>query len=129
VTSASVTTEGRGVIGSIDKGLCVLIGIRDGDTIEDVEWCKKAILTTKVWPDGERQWKIDLLGSQYKLLIVSQFTLYGKIYKKGRLDFHHAMAPDSARIMYTEILNSLQAALGEDRVQQGEFGEYMQVNP
>ncbi len=85
-------------------------------------------MTTKFWPDAEgRPWKIDLQGSDFQLLLISQFTLYGKQYKKGRLDFHNAMSTEPARTMYTDIVSSFQNLLGESRVQQGEFGAYMQV--
>lgn len=85
-------------------------------------------MTTKFWPDSEgRAWKLDLQSSDYQLLLVSQFTLYGKLYKKGRLDFHHAMSSDPARIMYSEVVSSFENLLGPGRVQQGEFGAMMQV--
>lgn len=86
------------------------------------------ILTTKFWPDLEdRPWKIDLQSSEYQLLLISQFTLYGKHYKKGRLDFHNAMSSESARIMYSNIVSSFENILGVERVKDGEFGAYMQV--
>lgn len=60
---------------------CTFVAI-DGDDITDVEWCKKQILTTKFWPDdNDRQWKKDLSMSDYQILLVSQFTLYAKVYK------------------------------------------------
>lgn len=87
------------------------------------------ILTTKFWPDEEnRPWKVDLQSSEYQLLLVSQFTLYGKLYKKGRLDFHHAMSSEPAKNMYSDIVRSFEGILGLERVQEGEFGAYMQVN-
>lgn len=86
------------------------------------------ISTTKFWPDLEdRPWKVDLQSSEYQLLLVSQFTLYGKQYKKGRLDFHHAMSSEPAKEMYSNIVRTFEDILGPDRVQEGEFGAYMQV--
>ena len=47
-----------------------------------MEWCKKQILTTKFWPDdNDKPWKKDLSMSDYQVLLVSQFTLYAKVYK------------------------------------------------
>ena len=118
-----------GLLGEIGKGLCVLVGIGEGDGPQEVEWCTKTLLTTKFWPDeNDRPWKVALQNTDYKILVVSQFTLYAKLYKKGKLDFHHAMAPDSARELYNDIVVKLREALGQDRVEQGEFGAYMQVS-
>mmetsp|Transcript_15414 Transcript_15414/g.23250 ORF Transcript_15414/g.23250 Transcript_15414/m.23250 type:complete len:153 (+) Transcript_15414:73-531(+) len=129
VTSARVATEAAGLLGEIGKGLCVLVGIGEGDGPQEVEWCTKTLLTTKFWPDeNDRPWKVALQNTDYKILVVSQFTLYAKLYKKGKLDFHHAMAPDSARELYNDIVVKLREALGQDRVEQGEFGAYMQVS-
>ena len=64
------------------------------------------ILTSKYWPDSEnRPWKVDLQSSDHQLLLVSQFTLYAKHYKKGKLDFHTAMGTESARAMYSNIVD------------------------
>jgi D-aminoacyl-tRNA deacylase len=87
------------------------------------------LLTTKFWPDSEgRAWKLDLQSSEFQLLLVSQFTLYAKPYKKGRLDFHLAMSSEPARVMYSEIVSNFESILGPERVRQGEFGAMMQVN-
>ena len=130
VTSAQVSTAEKGIIGSIGKGLCVLVGIGIGDGDEEVEWACENIIATKFWPDESTgsQWKTSLNSSTFELLLVSQFTLYGKIYKKGRLDFHHAMPPGEARELYQKLVNSCRTALGDSgRTQSGEFGAYMEV--
>jgi D-Tyr-tRNAtyr deacylase len=55
----------------------------DGDDATDLEWCKKQIMTTKFWPDdnNDKPWKKDLSMTDYQILLVSQFTLYAKVYK------------------------------------------------
>jgi D-Tyr-tRNAtyr deacylase len=54
----------------------------DGDDATDLDWCKKQIMTMKLWPDdNDKPWKRDLAKSDYQILLVSQFTLYAKVYK------------------------------------------------
>lgn len=128
VSSASVKVAERGVIGSIEKGLCVLVGIGHGDGEREIAWAVKHLLSTKFWPnDAGQQWKIDLMTSGYSILLVSQFTLYGKVYKKGKLDFHHALAPTESRSLYESLLSAISDAIGPDRTHAGEFGAMMEV--
>jgi D-tyrosyl-tRNA(Tyr) deacylase len=130
VTSAQVSVAEKGIIASIGKGLCVLVGIGHGDGDKEIEWALDNIMSTKFWPDATTgsQWKTSLNSSALELLIVSQFTLYGKIYKKGRLDFHHAMPPSEARELYQKLVDSCSTMLGDSgRTQSGEFGAYMEV--
>jgi D-tyrosyl-tRNA(Tyr) deacylase len=130
VTSASVSTAERGVIGAIDKGLCVLVGIGHGDGDKEVEWAIKNLLNVKFWPNEETgaPWKVDVCAGGHKVLLVSQFTLYGKVYKKGRLDFHNAAPPADARMLYAKLVEGTAGALGADRTQSGEFGATMEVS-
>ena len=51
VTSASVSTAERGVIGTINKGLCVLVGITSGDSQKEIDWAVDNLLNIKFWPD------------------------------------------------------------------------------
>ena len=128
VSSASVSIAERGMIGSIQKGVCVLIGIGDEDGDREVAWAHEAILNAKLWEDAEgRPWKLNAKDINAGVLLVSQFTLYGKWVKKGKLDFHHAMPPDVARGMYDTIVTNVQGMVGTDNVQTGEFGAMMEV--
>jgi D-aminoacyl-tRNA deacylase len=86
-------------------------------------------LGTKFWPDeNDKPWKVDIKSGNFQLLLVSQFTLYAKCYKKGKLDFHHAMSPDPARALYNDMVSAFCGEIGGDRVQTGEFGAMMQVS-
>jgi D-tyrosyl-tRNA(Tyr) deacylase len=97
--------------------------------MNDIQWCKDSVLKTKFWSgDDGKPWKKSLIDNNYELLIVSQFTLYGKIYKKGRLDFHHAMAPDAAKLLYDSVVQEFKSEIGADKVQTGEFGALMSVS-
>ena len=128
VESAAVTTAAKGIVGSIEKGVCVLIGIGKEDQVNDIPWCVDKIIKTKLWPDNDgKQWKLSVADLNLKVLLVSQFTLYAKDMKKGKLDFHHAMAPAPALDLYNSIIESIKRELGSDNVESGEFGAMMQV--
>ena len=125
-SSVSVATS---IIGQIDKGLCVLIGIGDGDTSKEIEWAKDQILKTKFWEnENGKPWNKTVKDLNYKILLISQFTLYGKMYKKGKLDFHHAMSPAPALELYNEMITTITNDIGVANVQSGEFGAMMEVS-
>lgn len=129
VNSSSVSTAASGIIGQIDKGLCVLVGIGDGDTCQEIEWAKDQILKTKFWENEQgKPWNKTVKDMNYKVLLVSQFTLYGKMYKKGKLDFHHAMPPAPANELYNVLINTISSEIGIDNTQCGEFGAMMEVS-
>lgn len=128
VTSAQVSTAERGVIGSIGRGLCVLVGIAHGDGDAEVAWAVKNLTTIKFWPNEAGQpWKLSVNDTGHSVLLVSQFTLYAQVYKKGRLDFHNASPPQEARLLYDRLQDAISSSLGPDRSQCGEFGAYMEV--
>lgn len=129
VKSSSVSTAERGIIGSIGYGLSVLVGIGQGDGTEEVEWAVKNLLEIRFWPSStdNKPWKRNIRETGYEILLVSQFTLYSKVYKRGRLDFHNALAPDPARNIFDQLYQRLSAEIGTERAKQGEFGSYMEV--
>jgi D-tyrosyl-tRNA(Tyr) deacylase len=131
VTSSSVKNqENSEILGTIGKGLCVLIGIGEGDGDKEVAWAAKTIIETKFWPDVEtnKPWKSTVKSLNLQVLLVSQFTLYGKIYKKGKLDFHNALSPGPAKEIYDKLIASVQNEIGIENTQQGLFGGDMEVS-
>lgn len=150
VSSSSVKNqENAEMLATIGKGLCVLIGIGEGDGDKEISWATKTIIETKFWPDAEtnKPWKSNiyfslsinvfylfnfLLGTvkslNLQVLLVSQFTLYGKIYKKGRLDFHNALSPGPAKEIYDKLIASIQNEIGIENTKQGLFGGDMEVS-
>lgn len=128
VSSAQVSTVESGVLGAIGKGLCVLVGIGHGDGDKEIAWAVKHLSTVKFWPnESGQQWKVDVNVGGHSILLVSQFTLYGKVYKKGKLDFHNALPPAEAREVYDKLVRELTGVMGPERTQTGEFGAMMEV--
>ncbi|KAG1452994.1 hypothetical protein G6F56_007678 [Rhizopus delemar] len=127
VTKASVTVDSR-VVGSIQKGVCVLLGIATDDTEKDVDYMVNKILNIRVFDENGAMWKKGVKDAGLELLCVSQFTLQGSTIKGNKPDFHRAMKTDPAKIMYQQFLDKLGKAYDPSKIQDGEFGAMMQVD-
>ncbi|KAG5355898.1 D-tyrosyl-tRNA(Tyr) deacylase [Yarrowia sp. B02] len=96
--SGSVTVDSK-IVSQIGHGLVVLIGVGHEDTSEDVEKVANKIIKTKLWPsvDGTQQWKQSVLDVGGDVLCVSQFTLFAKVKKGQKPDFHNAAKGPQAK--------------------------------
>lgn len=125
VRSSSVAIDGK-IVGKIDKGLMILVGIRHDDTKKQVEWMADKIKKLRIFEDEDG--KMNLLakdvGAEY--LIVSQFTLYGDCKKGTRPSFTDAAVPSVAIPLYEYFIELMRA--DGDNVQTGEFGADMLVS-
>ncbi|KAM3961156.1 D-aminoacyl-tRNA deacylase [Aphomia sociella] len=127
VTNASVTVNGQ-MISSIGQGICVLIGISGNDTVKDIEYIIRKILTMKIFDDeNNKRWKKSIVDKQLEVLCVSQFTLYNT-WKGTKPDFHNAMPGEKSKEFYEKFLQMLRDQYIADKVKDGEFGAYMQVS-
>ncbi|KAF8384277.1 pqn-68, partial [Pristionchus pacificus] len=126
VTKASVTVGGD-IVGSINRGLCVLVGINRDDGQEDVEYIIRKILNTRLFASEEgKKWDKSVKDMNLQVLCVSQFTLFG--YLKGNsLDFHVAMSPDKAKPFYEDFLAQMGKTYQQDKIEDGRFGAMMSV--
>ena len=124
VSRASVTVEGR-VVGKIDRGLLVLLGVAAEDAEADLEWLAAKVLALRVFPDEAGKMNLDLAAVQGGLLVVSQFTLLGDTRKGNRPAFTGAKEPVEAERMY-ERFCARASELGA-RVEKGVFRADMQV--
>ncbi|XP_006614446.1 uncharacterized protein LOC102681677 isoform X1 [Apis dorsata] len=126
VTKASVSVDGQ-VISSIGNGLCILIGIKRDDTIEDIKYIVKKILNTKIFDDDNKKWNANVMDKQYEILCISQFTLYHAL-KGNRLDFHKAMSAQDAGPFYNKFLIELGKNYKPELIKDGKFGAMMEVD-
>jgi D-aminoacyl-tRNA deacylase len=126
VTQAAVTVDGRET-GRIGRGFVVLAGFRKGDNDDTLRWMARKIASLRVFEgDGERM-TLSLDAVQGRVLVVSQFTLYGDVKKGARPSFDQSAPPDEARALYGRFVDALRAEL-PDRVETGEFQASMQVS-
>ena len=124
VSSASVTVEG-GVVGAIEQGLLVLIGIQPEDTEAKGEQLLRRVLDYRIFADAEGRMNRSLRDVAGGLLLVSQFTLAADTSRGLRPSFTSAAAPDVARHLFDSLLrfaNSVHAPVAS-----GVFGADMKV--
>ncbi|RWS20251.1 D-tyrosyl-tRNA(Tyr) deacylase 1-like protein [Leptotrombidium deliense] len=127
VSSASVVVNGN-VISSINKGICVLIGISRRDTQQDADYIIRKLLNLRLFENANgKRWDLSVKEKQFEILCVSQFTLYS-VLKGNKLDFHNAMNPLESQQFYETFLENLKKSYDPQLVKDGKFGEYMQVD-
>ena len=126
VTQASVSIENQ-IVGSIDKGLLVLVGIEDGDTNEDIAWLSSKIVNLRVFDDENGVMNLSVKEVEGEVLIVSQFTLHASTKKGNRPSYIKAARPEVAIPIYEAFIKQVESLLGK-RVPTGQFGAMMQVS-
>ncbi len=124
VSEARVKVEDS-VIGEINKGLLVLLGVGHDDDTKDLEYIKSKVLGLRIFEDENNKMNLSLLDIEGELLVVSQFTLYGDVRKGKRPNFMNASSPDIAEGMYLNFVKECKKEIVN--VQTGKFGEHMDV--
>ena len=125
VKQASVKVEGS-VIGEIEKGYLVLIGVSDKDTEAVADKMIKKMIGLRIFEDAEGKTNLSLADVGGSLLLVSQFTLYANCKKGNRPSFIEAGAPDKANQLYEYIIEESKKSVSV--VQTGRFGADMEVS-
>ena len=124
VKKSRVIVEGR-LVGEINKGFNVLLGISKDDTIEDLKYIKDKIINLRVFEDENDKMNLSLLDIKGDILAISQSTLYGDCRKGRRPNFMNAMGGDEAKALYEEFVKMLKES--GLKVETGEFGAHMNV--
>lgn len=125
VDKASVEVEGK-IIGRIDNGFLVLIGVCDADTEKTADRMVDKLLKLRVFPDENGKTNLNLASTEGSLLLVSQFTLYADIHKGNRPSFVKAGSPQHAEKIYEYIVRKCKEKVPD--VQTGSFGAEMKVS-
>ena len=124
VSEASVTVEGE-VIGEINKGYMVLIGIGQSDTKEIADKMVKKMIGLRIFEDENGKTNLSLADVNGQMLLISQFTLYANCKKGNRPSFIESGAPDMAEEMYEYIIKKCKESV--PIVEKGSFGADMKV--
>lgn len=124
VTHASVTVD-RDVLGKIEKGFMVLIGIEDSDTQAVADKMISKMLGLRIFEDEEGKMNLALKDVGGGLLLISQVTLYADCKKGNRPSFVKAGKPDMAEPMYEYIIEKCREQI--KNTQKGQFGADMKV--
>ena len=124
VKKAGVTVDGA-VLGSINRGFVLLVGVGPQDTEGTAAYLADKCLNLRIFEDNEGKMNLSILDVGGEALVISQFTLYGDCRKGRRPSFTEAAPPEKAQALYEVFLNFLrQKGL---RVEGGQFGAKMLV--
>jgi len=126
VQRGSVTVAGD-IIGSVDRGYVVLLGVRQGDTAGDARQLAMKTVNLRVFADDAGKMNLSVASIGGAILVISQFTLYADTRKGNRPSFVRAAPPEQAEKLYETYVQALRAELGADRVATGSFGAMMTV--
>ena len=125
VASASVTVEYK-IVGEIQKGILVLVGIEDADSQEDIDWLVTKITQLRIFGDDNGVMNLSVEEVNGEVLVVSQFTLHAATKKGNRPSYIKAARPEIAIPIYEKFVNTLENKLGK-KVPTGIFGADMKV--
>lgn len=125
VTSSKVVVEGN-IVGSINKGINVLIGISSDDTEDDLKYIKDKIINLRIFEDENFKMNKSLLDIEGEILAISQFTLYGDCRKGRRPNFMGALGGEEAQKLYDKFIVMLKEC--GLKVETGIFGADMKVD-
>lgn len=125
VRRAAVQVEGE-IVGAVDQGLLILLGVGHGDTLSEAKWLAERIAVLRIFADENDKFNRSLLDVEGGALVVSQFTLFGDAVGGRRPSFIKAAPPEIASPLCDRFVEFLKAA-GVKRVETGVFGAKMLV--
>jgi D-tyrosyl-tRNA(Tyr) deacylase len=126
VNHASVEVN-ETIVGKIDSGLLVLLGIEHDDTKEDIDYLCAKIANLRIFNDEQGIMNVSVKDIDGEILVVSQFTLHASTKKGNRPSYIKAAHPNQAQPMYEDFINQLQQELSKP-IQTGVFGADMKVS-
>lgn len=124
VSRAEVRVKGE-VVGRIERGLLVLLGIERGDRASDLDWFSDKVIHMRIFEDSAGKMNRSALETSAGILVVSQFTLAGDLSRGRRPGFERAAPPEEAEPLYDAFVERLrQCPL---KIATGRFREHMEV--
>ncbi|AYD47216.1 D-aminoacyl-tRNA deacylase [Arachidicoccus soli] len=126
VSQASVKVENI-IVGEINKGLLIFIGIEDADNEEDIPWLSNKIINLRIFNDTNGIMNHSLKDCSGDILLISQFTLHASTKKGNRPSYIRASKPETAIPIYKNMIAQLEKDLGKE-IATGIFGADMKVN-
>lgn len=124
-SEASVKIEDE-IVGKIQQGLVILIGIEEQDTTEDADWLIQKISQLRVFSDENGKMNLSIQEIKGSFLIISQFTLHASTKKGNRPSYIKAAKPEIAIPLYNYFIDSLKTNSNLS-VETGKFGADMKV--
>lgn len=125
VSEAAVQIEGE-IVGEIERGILILVGIEHEDSAEDADWLVQKIVHLRIFSDEDEKMNLTAADIGGRFLAVSQFTLHASTKKGNRPSYIKAARPEQAIPLYTYFVSKL-GAISETKVETGKFGADMKV--
>jgi len=125
VSTASVSVDGE-VVGSIDKGILILIGVHKDDVEPDADFLAAKCADLRIFPDDGGKMNLSVKDINGSALVISQFTLLGDCSKGRRPNFTAAAPPEKGRMLYLRFVEKLKGCV--QKVETGVFGADMKVS-
>src|SRR5258705_4208147 len=123
VTCAKVKVEAQ-IVGEIEKGLVVLLGVTHDDTPNDAQYLAEKIVALRIFDDADGRMNVSVNEAAGALLVVSQFTLYGDVRRGLRPSWSDAAQPEIAEPLYEYFVGRVRQ---EVKVETGSFRKMMYV--
>ncbi len=123
VSHAQVKVDGK-VVGKIEKGYLVLLGVKEGDTKKEADFLANKVVNLRVFEDENDKMNLSIKDVGGEMLIVSQFTLYGDASHGNRPSFTEAARPEAANSLYEYFCDKVGQ---EVHVEKGVFQAEMKV--
>ncbi len=126
VSRASVTVNGE-IVGQINEGYMILVGVVNGDTIKEAQLLARKTANLRIFTDENDKMNRSILDIDGEILAVSQFTLCAEVRKGNRPSFIESAPPDEANALYEAFCAAL-LENGVRKVEKGVFGAHMEVS-
>ena len=125
VTTGKVKIGDR-IVGNIDNGLVILLGVHRDDKEEDIIFLADKVIGLRIFNDNNGKMNISLQDANGSVLVISQFTLCGDWRKGRRPSFTKAADPDKGKLLYEGFIDAVRSR--GINVETGEFGAAMDVS-
>lgn len=112
---------------NIGIGIVLLLGIKEGDTIEDVNFVADKCCNLRIFNDENHKMNLSLKDVNGEMLIISQFTLYGNAQKGNRPSYSESANPELANNLYEKFIGRVEENIGFEKVKTGIFGAMMDL--
>jgi D-tyrosyl-tRNA(Tyr) deacylase len=127
VSEGSVRIENPEHFEEIKKGMVILLGIKEGDSDDDLNFTADKCSNLRIFEDENQKMNLSVKDINGEVLVISQFTLYGDARKGNRPSFTDAARPETAELIYRKFVERMKSNLGGDKVKCGIFGAMMMV--
>lgn len=127
VSEGGVIVEENNYTADIGAGLVILLGIKEGDGFNEVNFVADKCSNLRIFNDENSKMNLSIKDIGGEVLVISQFTLYGETRKGNRPSFTTAAHPDTAEELYKKFVKRMRENLGIENVKTGIFGAMMEV--